>query len=205
MHKLAVKILTASLPLIALSACAEKPETFSDPTPGYYQNAVNASVNNVLEQQSQIATSSLQTLAMIKRTRTPPTIDPTPDSQVPPEFRTHVTEINWVGPADGVVRDLAEKAGYTFIPSRISQSEAPSVNLTLRDESIAKALDTIGLQIQDRAKIIVDPEEHTITIRPLGESAPTPIKVSTSEGRRVRHVPPHHRRPSVGKDVAGHS
>lgn len=182
------------LALLPLSACGQDYERYNDPTMNYVAPEINNSVDQIIQEESRQAVSSQRMLAMIQRTRTPPTVVPNPNEGAPPELLTNITELNWAGPVDGLLSDIADKIGYRYIKPAVSLGyDTPIVNLDIKNQSIATALDGISLQIQQTTQIVVNPDDKTITLRPNGEpkeSIATPVihKKMPSRIHKIHHV-----------------
>ena len=180
--------LFVSMPLLALlSACGGHHfEKYDDPTKNYVAPEISSSVDTIIQEESRQAVASQRVLAMIQRTRTPPTMT-NPDDGAPPELSVRLTELNWAGPVDGLLSDIAERVGYRYIKPGFSTGyDVPVVNLDIQNETVAKALDDISLQIQQTTQIIVNPDEKTITLRPNGE--PKEFHSVTGGGASVRNI-----------------
>lgn len=152
---------------LALMGCSESYEHYNDPTSSYVNPAINTSVDRIIAENSVDAVNALQTVARMERTKTPPTITD-PNAGAPPELKLKVTELNWSGTAEALVRSLAEKVGYSYIPMEVQLETPLMVNIDIQNRTVAEALDDVDLQIHDRAHIIVDAAAHTMIIRPIG-------------------------------------
>lgn len=158
------------LPIIgvfSLMGCSESFEHYNDPTSSYVNPAINTSVDRIIAENSVDAVNAIQTVARMERTKTPPTVTD-PNAGAPAELKLKVTELNWSGTAEALVKSLAEKVGYSYVPMAVQLETPLMVNLDIQNRTVAEALDDIDLQIHDRAHIIVDAAEHTMAIRPIG-------------------------------------
>jgi defect-in-organelle-trafficking protein DotD len=129
-----------------------------------YDPAIRSEVDQQIAQSSSQAANALQTLAMIQRARTAPAPSSLDETTLPEELRRKTT-VNYSGPGDEVVKDLAGRIGYAFLETGSKPTVPSMVNLTLTDTSVGKALEDIGLQVQVTATVIVNPSARSIEYR----------------------------------------
>lgn len=157
---------------VLLAGCGGA-ERYDDPSASYVTPSVTQAVDHIIAEQQGSAVEAIQTVARIERTKTPPTVTD-PNEGAPPELQEKVTELNWSGTAEGLVKELAEKIGYSYVASAAPLDDTMMVTVDIRDRTVAEALDAVDLQIHNRAHIIVDAQAHTMTLQPAraGEGAP---------------------------------
>ncbi len=175
---------------LMLSGCGG--DTYTDPADGYITPSVSQAVDTIIAQQQGSAVEAIQTVARIERTRTPPTVTD-PNAGAPPELQQRVTELNWSGPADGLVKALAEKIGYSYLAPMTPLDNQPIVTVDIRDRTVAEALDAIDLQVHAKMRIIVDADARTMTVQaeatPGGSAAPD-MRMGPPGGPGPGHPPP---------------
>ena len=174
----------ALLPLLLVSACGGVSH-YRDPTENYSAPALNSSIDSIIAHEAAQATKARIMLAQIERTKAPPTVT-NPEDGAPPELMLKITELNWSGPADNLLNALADKIGYRYVKSDVALYDPIMVNCNIQNETVAKALDDISLQVQDREQIIVDPDTKTISVR-LNGSKQSDLAPSSKPNSR-RHV-----------------
>ena len=162
-------VLLLATPLL-LTACSESYNHYDDPTTSYENPAINNSVDQIIAHEASTAVAAQQMTARIERTRTPPTVTD-PNAGAPPELKEMVTEMNWSGPATSLVKALADKVGYSYIPLANDEYSPIMVNINIVNRTVAEALDDISLQIQDQATIMVDAGKKTMQLRLKGPEA----------------------------------
>lgn len=186
------------LPLVtvfALTACGGTAH-YDDPTQGYSAPAINSAVDSILAHEAAQATQARMMIARIERTKAPPTVND-PEQGAPPELLVKITELNWAGPVDGLLQSLADKVGYSYLKSDVTMNDTVMVNIDLENETVAKALDDIALQIQDREQVIVDPDQKTITLRLNGAANPAiPVSKAGTTRQKVLHHSLHSVKPA---------
>lgn len=185
----------SAIGLLSLSACSEDYQAYNDPTSNYVAPEISNSVDQIIHEEARQAVASQNMLAMIQRSRTPPTVVPNPNEGAPSELLTKVSELNWAGPVDSLLINLGEKVGYTYVkPALTLGYDMPIVNLDIRDQTVATALDAISLQIQETMQIVVDPDAKTFSLRYNGEPkkvVPGANAIGRSSHRHVKHIVHH--------------
>lgn len=180
-----VRLLAIGLPLFAV-ACA--PTSNSPMTSMSYDPMIRTEIDQQIAQSSSQAANALQTLAMIQRARTAPAPSSLDESVLPDELRRKTT-VNYSGPGDEVVKDLAGRIGYSFSETGSKPTVPAMVNLALTDASVGKALEDIGLQVQGTATVIVNPNVRSIEYR--NESGQAMRPVATTPAPTVSRPAPH--------------
>ena len=108
------------------------------------------------------AATALDTLASIEQKRTP-TILPPLAASAPPELRRSVT-VNWVGPVQPLLQQLADRAGYEFQLAGNAPSSAIILSINVRNQPVIETLRDAGLQLGQRAKLRVDAQLKLIEL-----------------------------------------
>ncbi len=124
------------------------------------------------------AANALDELAAIENTRTPTDIPPLV-SGAPVELRRAIT-VDWVGSAEPLVRQLADRASYQFKMSGQPPAVPMVVTLRVRNEPLIEVLRNLGLQLDNRATLQVDPSTQTIELV-YGPIIPPPITSRTMQ------------------------
>lgn len=138
-----------------LAACethAPKPQLVVEPE----------NVTMRLAQAADRASSALDTLAAIEQVRTPTDLPPLAAS-APPELRRSVT-VNWIGPAEPMVKQLADRASYRLEVTGNSPELPLIVSLNARNQPVIETLRDIGLQLGGRAELRVDANLKVIEV-----------------------------------------
>jgi defect-in-organelle-trafficking protein DotD len=153
---------------LLLSACSgegfPKPQLVAEPDPVVARLAAAADR----------AATALDTLASVENTRTPVSIPPLAEVDgTPIELRRAIT-VDWVGPVEPLAEQLADRASYRFQLSGQKPSVPLVVALRVRNEPLIDVLRDLGLQLNNRATLRVDPSMRTIEIV-YGAITPPPL------------------------------
>lgn len=141
------KIVLSLCLLVSVAACSY---TRPDPQLVAEPNAVTLR----LAQAADRAANALDNLAAIEQTRTPTDLPPLAAS-APPELRRSVT-VNWIGPAEPIVKQLADRASYELKVTGNSPETPVIVSINVRNQPVIESLRDIGLQLGGRAALKVD-------------------------------------------------
>lgn len=109
------------------------------------------------------AALALQDLARVEQTRRPPTPEPPPVAG-PSELHTQLT-IDWVGPAEPLVRNIASRLKYDVVVTGTTPAVPVVVQIHQRDREVLEALRNIGEQATASLDLVVDPVSKKIEIR----------------------------------------
>lgn len=151
-------VLAFSLGAISLSACAQYPTTKRDP-----QVVANPDkVSLMLAEAADKAANSLQTLAAVEQGRSP-AIAVQPIHNAPPELMRAMT-ITWYGPAEQLVKKLADHASYTFLAVGAKPPVPITVNMDIENQPVIESLRDVGLQLGTRADVKVDSTRRMIEL-----------------------------------------
>lgn len=115
-----------------------------------------------LAQAADRAANALDTLAAIEQVRTPTDLPPLAAS-APPELRRSVT-VNWIGPAEPLAKQLADRASYQFKVTGNMPSTPVMVSLNVRNQPVIETLRDVGLQLGKRADLRVDPGQRVVEL-----------------------------------------
>lgn len=120
------------------------------------------SVDLMLADAADRATRALETLADIENTKSPvKSIAVVPNA--PQELQRALT-LNWTGPAEPLVRELAKKAGYTYGTLGTTPAVPVLVNIQATNQPLIEILRNIGLQMGSRADLKVNGETRIMEI-----------------------------------------
>lgn len=108
--------------------------------------------------------TELATLRQIEQARTAPAPDPIDEAMVPPELR-RPTSFTWVGPVDGVLREVAAQIGYDYTGTGAAPELDAIVEVHAKGEPLVRVLQEIGLQVRKWGTVVVDPDARRIELR----------------------------------------
>jgi hypothetical protein len=108
-------------------------------------------------------------LSMLARTRgsAEKAVLPSPDAALMREV-----SISWTGPADTALRELALKAGYSFVENGKRRAEAPPVTVNASSKSIYSLFEDIAWQVQPLCVLQINTQARTISLSGSGSLAP---------------------------------
>ena len=108
------------------------------------------------------AASALELLAAVEQTRTPSAGVAALDD-VPEQLRRSIS-VTWVGPVEPIAEKLADRAGYSFS----TLGDRPPIPVIVTVEAVNKPLidilRDIGLQVGNRADLIVDAQRQVVEV-----------------------------------------
>ena len=145
-------LIPLSLVVMGVSACDTASNVFSDGSPQLV--AEPDKVSSLLANAADRAATSLETLASVEYARSSG-VAIAPIHNAPPELRRAIT-LNWVGPAEPVVKMLADRAGYSFMTVGNPPPTAVVVSVDADNQPVIDVLRDIGLQLGLRADVRVD-------------------------------------------------
>jgi defect-in-organelle-trafficking protein DotD len=125
-------------------------------------------VSMMLADAADRASVALETLAAIEQSRSP-AIAVAPIENAPPHLMRAVT-VNWVGPAEPITRQMANRAGYRFQPIGTAPPVPSIISIDVENTSIIDVLRSIGLQLGVRADIRVDSRNKVVEIHYVGNT-----------------------------------
>lgn len=183
-----------------LVACATSPEPASTSAESA-TSGFPALIDDRLGRAAERSATALETLAMIERTRTPPSPVRVDEALLSQELRQPIT-IGWAGPANEAVRRIAETVGYRYVESGARPAAPVLIALDARERAAGQILSDIGLRVQGAASVIVNQRARlvefrhgavgSVTPRPratAGASTPRPPSSSTSAARTTSSTP----------------
>lgn len=115
-----------------------------------------------LAQAADRAATALDTLAAIEQVRTPTDLPPLAAS-APLELRRSVT-VNWIGPVEPLLRQLADRASYRVIETGNAPETPLIVSVNVRNQPVIETLRDVGLQLGNRAQVRVDANQKVIEL-----------------------------------------
>ena len=152
-----IMILAGCFSILVLGACApgkikRDPQVLTSPD----------SVSLRLAEAADKASNALETLAAVEQAKAP-AIAVQPIHNAPPELKRAIT-ITWVGPAEGLVKRLADRASYTFIAVGNKPPVPLTVNIDAENKPVIDILRDVGLQFGQRADLKVDSVRQMVEI-----------------------------------------
>lgn len=143
--------------MVALTACTTgksvEPQLVASPD----------SVSLMLAEAAGKASTALETLAAVEQVRTPGAeVGSIPN--VPPELRRAVT-ISWTGPAEPLVKKMADRAGYAFMTIGNPSPVPLVVSVDVENRPVMDIMRDVGLQMGSRADLKVDASRRLVEIR----------------------------------------
>lgn len=133
---------------LLLSACEHKPQRDAQVV------ASPDKVSLMLAEAADKASNALETLAAVEQAKSPG-VAVQPIHNAPQELRRAIT-VNWVGPAQQITKQLADRAGYSFLAVGDRPPVPLVVSIDVQNQPVIDVLRDIGLQLGVRADIKVD-------------------------------------------------
>ena len=119
-------------------------------------------VSLMLAEAADKASNALETLAAVEQSRAP-AIAVQPIHNAPPELQRAIT-INWIGPADQLLKKLADRASYSFVNVGDRPPVPLVVNIDVENKPVIDVLRDAGLQMGMRADVKVDSVRRMIEL-----------------------------------------
>lgn len=108
------------------------------------------------------ASAALQTLASVEQARNPAvSIQSVPHA--PQELR-RIVSVDWVGPIEPMIRQLADRAGYSFQVNGDQPPVPVVITLQARQKTVIDVLRDVGLQAGTRADVVVDANAKVVEL-----------------------------------------
>jgi defect-in-organelle-trafficking protein DotD len=144
--KLIIKTIFCAAIALSLGACVKpgNPQLVAEP------DNVTLRLANAADR----AANALDTLASIEQVRTPTDLPPLAEG-APAELRRSIT-VNWIGPVEPLVKQLADRASYTLNVTGNKPETAIVVTIDVRNQPVIETLRDVGLQLGGRAELKVD-------------------------------------------------
>jgi len=108
------------------------------------------------------ASNALETLAAVEQSRAP-AVAVEPIHNAPPELKRAMT-VNWIGPADEVLKKISNRASYSFITVGDKPPVPLVVNLDKENTPVIDLLRSVGLQLGMRADVKVDSVKRMVEL-----------------------------------------
>jgi defect-in-organelle-trafficking protein DotD len=169
LHKNHIKVLVVSLAFL-LTGCANESKKVVDLNLRYVTSnstPINSSDGAAQAQLSQAATSighSLQELSAIQIATHPGVAMPSP-ANAETNGMGKVASLNWTGPVEGVVKEIAAESGYTVHILGDTPAIVPIVVLSARHQTLATILRNVQYQVAGKADIRTYPQSGVIELR----------------------------------------
>ena len=119
-------------------------------------------VSLMLAEAADKASEALQTLAAVEQSQAP-AVAVQPIHNAPPELRRTMT-VTWMGPAEALVKKLANRASYSFITLGDRPPVPLTVNIDAENKPVIDILRDVGLQFGSRADVKVDSVKQMVEI-----------------------------------------
>lgn len=150
-----IKLTSVIVALFALNACA------TAPTPARENNVAT---DTALSEASYSVSRSIANLSEVAQASHPlPKLDP------PPNPETYgmggVTSVDWSGPVEPLVKQLASAANYRMNVLGTAPAIPVLVTVSAKNSMLADVLRDVGYQCGRRANIIVYPETRVVELR----------------------------------------
>jgi defect-in-organelle-trafficking protein DotD len=145
---------------LSLSACGvAQPIFVKDPQVVAPPDKVSA----LLADAAGKASNALENLSSVEQKRTP-NATVRPMQNVPPHLARTVT-VNWIGPADQILKMLANRASYRFQILGASPATPVVVNVDVTNKPVIEVLRSVGLQMGARANVRVDSTRQIVELQ----------------------------------------
>lgn len=128
-------------------------------------------VSLMLAEAADKASNALETLAAVEQSKSPG-VSVQPINNAPSELMRAMT-ITWLGPTEGLLKRIADRAGYTYLTIGDEPPLPLTVNIDAENMPVIDILRDIGLQLGARADVKVDGnrkmvELHYVPVTGLG-------------------------------------
>ena len=162
--KLLLKTIFCAGVILSLGACVKpgNPQLVAEP------DNVTLRLANAADR----AANALDTLASIEQVRTPTDLPPLAEG-APPELRRSIT-VNWVGPVEPLVKQLADRASYKLNVTGNKPEIAIVVTIDVRNQPVIETLRDVGLQLGGRAELKVDANQKIVELSYGNVQTPSP-------------------------------
>lgn len=147
--------------VLLIQACGVTHEKFSDDSPQLV--ATPDTVTAMLATAADRASTALETLAAVEYARTP-TPEVAPVVGAPSELQRAVT-VAWVGPAENILKRLADRASYNFVTVGNPPPIPLVVNVDATNKPVIEVFRSVGLQLGNRAVVRVEADQKLIELQ----------------------------------------
>jgi defect-in-organelle-trafficking protein DotD len=145
---------------LGLSACSglHQPKTERDPQVVAEPDRVSL----MLAEAADKASNALETLAAVEQSKSPG-VSVEPIKNAPTELMRAMT-ITWIGPAEGMLKRAADRAGYTYLAIGDAPPSPLTVSIDAENTPVIDILRDVGLQLGLRADVKVDGTRRMIEL-----------------------------------------
>ncbi|NCO03722.1 MAG: DotD/TraH family lipoprotein [Alphaproteobacteria bacterium] len=150
----------AALSLTSLNACETLTNLSTERDPQVL--AAPDKISLMLADAADKTSRAMETLAAVKQAKSP-AIAVQPIHNAPPELQRAIT-VSWIGPAEEITKQLADRASYTFLRIGDPPPVPMVVNIDAENKPVVDVLRDIGLQLGMRADVKVDSIRRTVEI-----------------------------------------
>ncbi len=163
--------------------------------------ALQSEVDRSLSDAAGVAKQALTDMEAAEGAGASASLAPVNISSLPPELQRPIT-VAWTGPADALVRRVAQGIGYTYSETGTAPVVPDMVVVRYNNEPAAIVLQDLGLRVSKVAQVSVDTTARSITyvnnppqIAPLVPPTPTPATTPPPAPAK-----PHHNRHASSPD-----
>lgn len=162
--KLDMRIKTSlllGLALLSLTACSTTPS--ADEAPPIEE------IDQIIADAVEVSASSNRAIAEVEvavaaPTRPGPLAQVPPTVVLPPEAIQPIT-VDWQGPLEPLIQDLAARAGYSFRMTGRAPANARMISVVANEEPLFGIIRRVGAMVHDHADIAFNPSTRTIELR----------------------------------------
>lgn len=155
-----LSLATVAVSLLSLNACGTIANLNTQRDPQVL--AAPDKISLMLADAADKTSRAMETLAAVEQAKSP-AIAVQPIHNAPPELQRAIT-VSWIGPAEEITKQLADRASYTFIRIGDPPPVPMVVNIDAENKPVVDVLRDIGLQLGMRADIKVDSIRRTVEI-----------------------------------------
>lgn len=119
-------------------------------------------VSLMLAEAADKASNALETLAAVEQSRSPG-VAVQPIHNAPPEL-TRAMTITWIGPAEQLLKKIADRASYTYIAIGDKPPSPLTVSIDTENRPVIDLLRDVGLQLGVRADVKVDSTRRMVEL-----------------------------------------
>lgn len=156
-----LSLLLISFLAVAVSACGHFPTQKTQPRDPQVVTEPDR-VSLMLAEAADKASSALETLAAVEQSKAPG-VSVQPVSNAPAELMRAMT-ITWLGPAEGLLKRAADRAGYTYLTIGDEPPTPLTVNIDAENMPVIDILRDVGLQLGVRADVKVDSNRRMVEL-----------------------------------------
>ncbi len=156
-----LSLLLASSLAFGVSACSHFPTQKTQPRDPQVVTEPDR-VSLMLADAADKASNALETLAAVEQAKAPG-VSIQPVSNAPSELMRAMT-ITWLGPAEGLLKRTADRAGYTYLTIGDEPPTPLTVNIDAENKPVIDILRDVGLQLGVRADVKVDSERRMVEL-----------------------------------------